>query len=296
MKLILGSHVSFRAINQLLGSIETAVSYGSNALMIYTGAPQNTKRSKIDEDLVKQAHQLMKKNNIKPENVIVHAPYLINLANNAGDNNKFAISFLKSEITRVGQLGLKYLVLHPGSFVNLTIEEGIQNTINALNQVLNNDNDVMILLETMAGKGSEIGHSFEQIKAIIDEIEYPDKIGVCLDTCHTNDAGYDWSDPDQVLAEFDQVIGLNKLKCVHLNDSKNEVGMRKDRHANIGYGTIGFENILKIVYHPLLENIPKILETPYFGKFPPYKQEIEMIKAKAFNPNLESDIQKYYEK
>ena len=287
MDLIIGSHVSYKSGKQLLGSVVEALSYGANTFMFYTGAPQNTNRSTIDDNLTKEAYQLMEENGINPKNVIVHAPYIINLAND-GASYDFAIKFLKEEIKRVDKLGMKYLVLHPGSHVGLGIEKGLDNIINGLNFVLSEDNDVIICLETMAGKGSELGTSFEQIKKIIDGVKLNNKLMVCLDTCHINDAGYDLNNFDEVLDEFDNVIGLDKLACIHINDSKNERGAHKDRHENIGIGTIGFDNLIKVIYNERLDGIPKILETPYIGDtddskerlYPPYKFEIEMIRNK----------------
>lgn len=299
--MIIGSHVSFKSKDQLVGSVKEAISYGANTFMFYTGAPQNTNRSEIDLNLTKEAFNLMKENNINPDNVIVHAPYIINLAND-GTNYDFAIKFLKEEINRVEKLGMKHLVLHPGSHVGLGINKGIENIINALNIVLKEEQDVYICLETMAGKGSEVGSSFEEIKTIIDGVKLKDKLKVCLDTCHVNDAGYDLSDIDSLLDEFDRVIGLEKLVCIHINDSKNEKGAHKDRHDNFGIGNIGFEKLINLIYHPKLESIPKILETPYIGEtddskerlYPPYKFEIEMIRNKKFDSNFLENIRKYY--
>lgn len=299
--MIIGSHVSFKSKDQLVGSVNEAVSYGANTFMFYTGAPQNTNRSDIDDKLTKQAFELMKKGNINPDNVIVHAPYIINLAND-GTNYDFAIKFLKEEIKRVEKLNMKYLVLHPGSHVGLGVDAGIENIINALNIVLEEDNDVYICLETMAGKGSEVGSSFEEIKRIIDGVKSSDKLRVCLDTCHINDAGYDLSDIDSLLDEFDKIIGLKFLACIHINDSKNEKGAHKDRHENFGIGSIGFDKLINLIYHPKLTNIPKILETPYIGEsddakerlYPPYKFEIEMIKNKCFDPKFLENIRNYY--
>lgn len=278
--MIIGSHVSFKKDMQLLGSVKEALSYGSNTFMFYTGAPQNTVREKIDSELTKEAYGLMKENNIDPNNVIIHAPYIINMAS----QNDFAPTFLKEEIKRVEQLGFNKLVLHPGSSVKLTSDEGIQNIIDNLNKV--GESKVTILLETMAGKGTELGKTFEEIKQIIDGVNY--ELGVCLDTCHINDAGYDVSNFDKVLDDFDRIIGLKYLKCVHVNDSKNVINSHKDRHENIGYGNLGFDNLIKVIYHEKLKNIPKILETPYITKddnskerfYPPYKFEIEMINNK----------------
>ena len=291
--MIIGSHVSFKKDKQLVGSVEEALSYGSTTFMFYTGAPQNTNRQPIDNNLTEEAIKLMK-DKIDINNVIVHAPYIINLAS----SNGFAVDFLKQELKRVEQLKMTKLVLHPGSSVKLSREEGIKNIIDNLNKV--GQSKVLILLETMAGKGTELGKNFLEIKEIIDGVNYP--IGVCLDTCHINDAGYDLTNFDKILDLFDDIIGLDKLKCVHINDSKNLINTHKDRHENIGYGTIGFDNLIKIIYHDKLKGIPKILETPYVSKddtskeklYPPYKFEIEMILNKKFNDNLINDIRNYY--
>ena len=297
--LLIGSHVSFKSNTQLLGSTKEALSYGENTFMFYTGAPQNTKRSKIDDNLTNKALKLMNENNIDIKNVIVHAPYIVNLAN---DENKekylFAINFLKEEIKRVEKMGVKKIVLHPGSYTTLDIERGIKCIINALNEVLKGDSSVSILLETMAGKGTEIGFKLEHLKRIIDGVSNKDRLMVCLDTCHLNDAGYDMSNFDVFLDEFNDIIGIEKIGCIHINDSKNILSSNKDRHENIGYGMIGFENLLNIIYNERLNNIPKILETPYVKDrlYPPYKFEIEEIKNKKFNSKLYEDIINHYEK
>lgn len=278
--LIIGSHVGFNKKTQLLGSLEEALSYGSNTFMFYTGAPQNTMRYAIDDNLTYLALNKMKELNIDYSKVIVHAPYIVNLANKLhNDKYRFAVNFLIQEVERCDTLGIKYLVLHPGSHVGQGIEEGIKNIIDALNEVLEKCN-VTILLETMSGKGSEIGSNFDELKSIIDGIKDKSKIGVCMDTCHLHDSGYDVSDFDKILDEFDKKIGLNYLKCIHVNDSKNICGAKKDRHENIGYGYIGFENLIKVIYHEKLDNIPKILETPYINEKAPYKEEIEAIRNK----------------
>lgn len=299
MNLIIGSHVSFKSDKQLLGSVNEALSYGENTFMFYTGAPQNTKRSNINDNLTNKALEVMKENNINIDNVIVHAPYIVNLAK---EDNDFAISFLKQEIKRCSMLHIKYMVLHPGSSVSITKEEGINNIINALNIILDNEYDVTICLETMAGKGNEVGSNLLEIKNIINKIEYQNKIGVCLDTCHLNDAGYDISNFDSILDEIDKLIGIDKIKCIHINDSKNILGSKKDRHENIGLGSIGFNNLINVIYNKRISNIPKILETPYVTInnnskdkiYPPYKQEIDMIKNKCFDNNLLDKIRKYY--
>lgn len=298
-KLIIGSHVSFTKDSQLVGSVKEALSYGANTLMLYTGAPQNSNRLPLNEKLTEEGLKLMANNNIDKNNVIVHAPYIINPSNNK--NLDFNVSFLKQEIDRVQKLGLSKLVMHPGSHVGLGIEEGIKNTIEVLNLSLKETDNIIICIETMAGKGTEIGFNFEQIREIINGVHLKDKIGVCLDTCHINDAGYNLSYFDEVLSEFEEIIGLDKLMCIHINDSKNVISAHKDRHDNFGLGTIGFENLISIIYHDKLKDIPKILETPYVGLedikdrlFPPYKFEIEMIKNKKFNSNLLNDIRDYY--
>lgn len=291
MDLIIGSHVSFNKDTQMIGSINEALSYKANTFMFYTGAPQNTTRCDINKDLFDKAKLLLKDNNIDINNVVVHAPYIINLANIK--NFDFNVNFLKQEIKRVEELGVKYLVLHPGSHVGLGAEAGIKNIIDSLNQALNKDNNVIICLETMAGKGTELGRTFEELKQIIDGVKCQDKVAVCMDTCHIHDAGYNLNDFDNVLSKFDSIIGLDKLKVLHINDSKNEINSHKDRHENIGYGTIGFDNLIKVIYHDKLKDIPKILETPYIEKCAPYFFEIDMIRNKKFNDNLVNDVINY---
>ena len=293
MNLIIGSHVSFNRDTQLLGSVEEALRYGSNTFMFYTGAPQNTKRGIIRDEITYQAYKLMKDNDIKLENIIVHAPYIVNLCND--EKFEFSVIFLKQEVERCEQLGITKLVLHPGSSVGLEREHAISNIIKGLNMILSNGNQVTICLETMAGKGTEVGKSFEELSYIIEHIDDKSRVGVCLDTCHIHDAGYELESFDEVLEEFDEIIGLSYLKCIHVNDSKNVKASHKDRHENIGCGMIGFDNLLKVIYHEKLENIPKILETPYIEKeYPPYMQEIAMIRNKKFNDNLINDIIAYY--
>ncbi len=294
--LLIGCHVSFDKDKQLVKSTEEAISYGANTFMFYTGAPQNTNRSKISKEKTEEAHQLMRQHHIDPNKVIVHAPYIINLANR--DNLDFGIRFLTEELNRCSQLGISYLVLHPGSHVGQGVEQGLQNIIDGLNTVfLNDHSQVKILLESMAGKGSELGKNFQELKTILDGVKDNERLGVCLDTCHLNDAGYKMEEFDQVLAEFDQIIGIDKIGCIHINDSKNPIGAHKDRHENIGFGTIPFEHLLHIIYHPQLENIPKILETPYVDReFPPYREEIVMIKERKFDPELLDKIRKINQK
>ena len=298
--LIIGSHVSFNKDNQLLGSVREALAYDANTFMFYTGAPQNTKRIPINDEKTYEAFKLMKDNNMDLRNIIVHAPYIINPANT--ENLDFSINFLRQELDRVEKLGITKLVLHPGSHVQLGEDIAIKNITHVLNSCLLSDTKVDICLETMAGKGTEMGINFDQLKKIIDGVLYKDKVKVCLATCHLNDAGYDLKEFDVILDEFDKKIGIDKIACVHINDSKNILGSHKDRHENIGLGTIGFDNLINIIYHDKLKGVPKILETPYITNgideknkiYAPYKFEIEMIKNKKMNTNLLEDIRNYY--
>ena len=237
---------------------------------------------------------MMKEYNIDINDVVVHAPYIINLAN--GDENKygFSIDFLKQECERCEQLGINKLILHPGSHVGQGEEVGIRNIITGLNKILEGTS-ITILLETMAGKGSELGKSFSEIKQIIDGVNKKDQIGICLDSCHLSDSGYDVSNIDSVLDELEDLGLLEKVGCFHINDSKNVRGAKKDRHENFGFGEIGFDTLINIIYNERLKEIPKILETPYIEGCPPYKFEIEMIRNKKFDPNLKEKIVAYYE-
>lgn len=300
--MIIGSHVSFGP-KQLLGSVREAISYGANTFMFYTGAPQNTIRKDIHQELILEAKKLMQENNIDINNIVCHAPYIINLANDTVvEKYDFSVNFLKKELARCEDMGIKYIVLHPGSSVGIDRNIALDNIIRALNFIITKDTKTMILLETMAGKGTELGCTLEEIKYILDGVNFKDKIGVCLDTCHLNDAGYNMSLFDEFLDLFDNMIGLSYIKCVHVNDSKNVLKAHKDRHANIGYGTLGFDTILSIINNSKLKDIPKILETPYIGdddedkerKYPPYKFEIAMLKSGQFNNNLMEDIRACY--
>lgn len=281
---LIGSHVSMKAPDYLVGSIKEVISYNANCLMIYTGSPQSTNRVNINDLKIKEFQEIARNNNIPLDNVIVHAQYIINLANNDPIKHNFAIDFLTTEVKRCMQIGVKYLVLHPGSATNCGIEEGIRNIADGINQIFKKvgKTNIVICLETMSGKGNEIGRNFDQLKNIIDLVNFQNNIGVCLDTCHINDSGYDISNFNAVIKEFDQKIGLDKLKVIHLNDSKNIKGASKDRHENLGYGTIGFDNLLKVAFHPQLVNVPKILETPWYENKPYYKQEIAMLRNKKW--------------
>lgn len=291
----IGSHVSMSGDKMLLAASEEAVSYGANAFMIYTGAPQNTRRKAIEKLNIEAGRQHMEENGIVE--VIVHAPYIINIGNSLKPQTfQLGVDFLRSEIERTEAIGARQIVLHPGAHVGAGNEKGIEKIIEGLNEVLTGKEKIQIALETMAGKGSECGRTFEELATIIDGVTHNEKLSVCFDTCHTHDAGYDVkNDFDGVLDEFDRIIGLDRLKVLHINDSKNEKGARKDRHENIGFGHIGFEALNYIVHHPQLDHLVKILETPYVGndkknKKPPYKLEIAMLRNKSFDPELQNKL------
>ena len=292
--MIIGSHVSFGK-DQLLGSAKMAASYGANTFMFYTGAPQNTIRADINDNLIDRAKEFMQENNIDINNVICHAPYIINLANKEKvESWNFSITFLKNEISRITKMGINYIVVHPGNALKLDKMEALANISEAINYIIYENTLPMILIETMAGKGSECGVNLYELKEIYNNINLKDKVGFCLDTCHLNDSGVDIAKFDDYLIEFDNEIGIDKIKCIHINDSKNIIGVHKDRHANIGYGTIGFDNLINVIYNPKLKDVPKILETPYINDYPPYKFEIDMIMSKKFNANLEKSVVDYY--
>lgn len=291
----IGSHVHMSGSKMLLGASEEAVAFDETVMMIYTGAPQNTVRKPIDKLNIEAGREHMKAHHI--EEVVVHAPYIINIANTVKpDTFSLGVSFLRKEMDRAAAIGARQMVLHPGAHVGAGVENGIGKIIEGLNEVLEEGDTVQIALETMAGKGSECGFRFEQLAEIIDGVRLNGKLSVCFDTCHTNDAGYDVAhDFDGVLNLFDKIVGADRIKVIHVNDSKNPLGARKDRHANIGLGTIGFEALNYIVHHPQLEALPKILETPYVGedakhKKPPYKCEIAMLRAERYNDHLLEDI------
>lgn len=275
----LGCHVQMCAPKYLLGSLKQALEQDANCFMLYTGSPQSIARNPIEKLYVDEFHQALKDSNIPLADVIVHSPYIINLASSEDKKRKFATSFLSQEVSRVKAIGAKYLILHPGS--NPDKQAGIKNIADAINSINAKKNDsVVICLETMAGKGNEIGGNFQELKAIIDLVENKKLVGVCLDTCHINDAGYDVKDVQSTLSEFDKVIGLSYLKVLHINDSLNERGVKKDRHANIGEGTIGLKALQAWVNHPKLTSLCKILETPWSYNGPIYKKEIHALLGK----------------
>ncbi|MFS0780893.1 deoxyribonuclease IV [Bacillus sp. 1P06AnD] len=291
----IGSHVSMSGKKMLLASSEEALSYGANTFMIYTGAPQNTRRKPIEDLNIEAGLKHMAENGIS--DIVVHAPYIINIANTIKPETfQLGVDFLRMEIERTEAIGAKQIVLHPGAHVGAGADEGIKKIIEGLNEVLTGDETVQIALETMAGKGTECGRSFEELAMIINGVTHNERLSVCFDTCHTHDAGYNVAeDFDSVLNEFDKIVGIDRLKVLHINDSKNVRGAGKDRHENIGFGHIGYEALNKIVHHPQLESVPKILETPYVGtdknnKKPPYKYEIEMLRTGIFEENLKETV------
>lgn len=286
----LGSHVGMSGKEMFLGSAKEAASYGANCFMVYTGAPQNTRRKPIEDLNIESGWNYMREHGI--EDLIIHAPYIINLANSIKPEIfELAVDFLTIELERSTAMHSKVLVLHPGSHVDAGADIGIAKITEGLNKVLTKDTACNIALETMSGKGSEIGRNFEELARIYDGVTYNDKLRVCFDTCHTNDAGYDLiHDFDNVMTQFDKLLGKDQIAVFHINDSKNERGASKDRHANLGEGTIGFDALCRILYHIDFLDIPKILETPYIQsvqnpdvKVPPYKEEIARIRAAAIN-------------
>jgi deoxyribonuclease-4 len=267
-----------------LGSVEEAISYGANTLMFYTGAPQNAFRAPLEKLKIEEGRALLKEHGFDENKIVVHAPYIINIANQLNQGNyDMAKSVLLNEVKRTAGFGCKLLVLHPGSHVNTGVENGVDSIVKALDWVLSQDGtDVKIALETMAGKGSEMGTSFEQMQEIISKCKYPERLGICLDTCHINDNNYKVSEFDKILDNVENTIGLDKLLVIHVNDSKNPIGSHKDRHENLGYGEIGFEALNAVVHNPRVSEVPKILETPYVEDKPPYKIEIDMLKNSKF--------------
>lgn len=283
--LLIGSHVGMSGKEMFLGSVKEALSYNANTFMVYTGAPQNTRRKELSELKIPEAKALMEGNGIGQ--FIVHAPYIINLANSVNPSTfELAVEFLEKEIARSAGMGSRILVLHPGSHVGEGTEAGIRKITEGLNKILTADTPVSIALETMAGKGSEIGSRFEELAEVYEKTVHSEKLKVCIDTCHMHDAGYDVThDFDGILTAFDKLLGISQIAAVHLNDSKNPQGARKDRHANLGDGCIGFEALSYVAHHPALADVPKILETPYIPlaenpdkKVPPYKEEIARLR------------------
>ena len=295
--MLIGSHVSMSGKDMLLGSAKEAFSYGANVMMVYTGAPQNTRRKPIEELNAEIGKKFMAENGIKE--VVVHAPYIINLANTTKEGYiDFAIDFLKEELRRAEAVGATQVVLHPGSHVGAGVDVGLNQIIYGLNQVITKDQTVQIALETMAGKGTELARTFEELARIIDGVTYNEHLSVTFDTCHVHDAGYDIkNDLSGVLTQFDKTVGLDRIKVLHINDSKNPVGAHKDRHENFGFGEIGFDALMNVIHVPEFKNLPKILETPWIKvkdkvQIAPYKKEIEMIRSGKFDSHWIEELLK----
>ena len=300
-KILLGCHVSNSGSEMLLGSVKEALKYKANCFMVYLGPPQNTSRKEVSLLHIEDMKKELENNNMNIENVIIHAPYILNLAQSNEEKRNFAINFLSNEMKTMAAVGAKYIVVHPGAHMHQGEDVGLELIADSLRQVLENTNydNTYIALETMSGKGTECGKSFEEINKIIKLLGNNSRVVCCLDTCHISDAGYDIvKNYDDVIEKFDQIIGLDRLKVIHLNDSKNPCGSHKDRHENIGMGCIGFKALMKFVTDERFLNIPKILETPYIKvdgeEYPPYMQEIEMIRNKKFDKELVNNIISYY--
>jgi deoxyribonuclease-4 len=291
----IGCHVGNSGPLMLAGSIKEALSYDANCFMVYLGPPQNTIRKPIESMNADLMKIIASENNINLDDVIIHAPYIVNLARHDEEKFDFAVRFIAQEVQGVHNIGCKYLVLHPGSAVDSEREDALKQVARGINEIINLTPNArtVIAIETMAGKGNEVGRTFEEIKYIIDLVNDKTRVGVCLDTCHINDGGYDLvNNYEQVINDFNEIIGLDYLKVIHVNDSKNPLGAHKDRHENIGFGNIGFETVKRIFNDVRFIDIPKILETPYVASldkkqnFPPYKFEIAMIKSGVFDEQL----------
>lgn len=295
----IGSHVKMKAPDMLAGSAKEAHSYNANSMMIFTGAPQNTRRKDISEMNIDSGRDLIKEYGIN--DVIGHAPYIVNLGNTKKPENfKFGVEFMREEVIRCDALGIQALSFHPGAHVGAGADAALDKIAEGLNEILTPNQNVSIAIETMAGKGTEVGTTFEQLATILDKIKLTDKVGITFDTCHTSDAGYNIKeDFDGVLNEFDHIIGIDRILALHLNDSKNGQGSHKDRHENIGFGFIGFDTLNYVAHHPQLEEIPKIMETPYVKRdendkngIAPYKAEIKMLQDQKFDPDMKINLLK----
>lgn len=270
----IGPHVSYS--KGFLNMAETASSIGANTFQYFMRNPRGARAKAIDEKDLEEFKKFIEENNMGP--ILTHAPYTMNLASKTERTREIAHIILEDDLKKMEMLPENLYNLHPGSHVGQGVEEGTRLIVEALDSVLWDDMNTKVLLETMAGKGTEIGRSFEEIRDIIDRSKFGDNIYVCLDTCHIFEAGYDIvNDLDGVLEEFDNVIGLHKLQAIHINDSKNPLGARKDRHEKIGEGSLGIETFERIVNHPVLKNIPMYLETP--NEIDGYEKEIQILRS-----------------
>ncbi len=272
--LTIGAHLS--ASKGYTAMLKQAVEIGANTFQFFTRNPRGGSAKAIDENDVNTFLNLMEENNFSV--ILAHAPYTLNLCSAKPETREFAKNTFADDLKRMEYTPNQLYNFHPGSHTGQGADVGIDFIAGALNEVLFPEMTTTVLLETMAGKGTEIGRSFEELKAIIDKVELSDKIGVCLDTCHVNDAGYDIvGDLDGVLDEFDSVIGLDRLKAIHLNDSKNQIASHKDRHEKIGEGTIGLDAIEKIINNDRLRDLPFFLETP--NDIDGYAREIALLRS-----------------
>ena len=275
--LYIGCHLS--SSKGFLAMGKTAVSIGANTFQFFTRNPRGGSAKELDLEDVKAYLDYAREHGIG--RVVAHAPYTMNLCSADPQIREFAKNTMREDLERLEHLPGNYYNFHPGSHVKQGLDQGIAYICQALDEVMTADFQTTVLLETMAGKGSEIGRSFEELRRIIDQAEYGDRLGVCLDTCHVHDGGYDIvCHLDRVLDEFDRIIGIERLKAVHLNDTKNPLGSRKDRHEKIGLGMLGNEAIQRIVNHPMLRELPFELETP--NELDGYAQEIKIIKGMRF--------------
>lgn len=255
-----------------------ALELEADTFQFFTRNPRGSRAKDLDAADAAALVQLMAEHRFAP--IIAHAPYTLNLCGESEGNREFARETMADDLRRLEHVPGQYYNFHPGSHVGQGVETGIDLIAQGLNAILTPDLHTTVLLETMAGKGSEVGSRFEELRAILDRVELSDKMGVCLDTCHVSDGGYDIiRDLDGVLEEFDRILGLNRLKAVHLNDSKNPPGSRKDRHACIGQGEIGLEALARVVRHPALRDLPFCLETP--NELPGYRREIALMREQA---------------
>lgn len=272
--LTIGCHMSVAKGFEKMGL--TAVKTGANTLQFFTRNPRGSKAKELDQKDIAAFRLLMNEHHFGK--ILAHAPYTLNPASSNGHTREFALETLRDDLIRMESLPGNYYNFHPGSHVGGGVQTGIDLISDALNQILFPNQSTIVLLETMAGKGSEIGGSFQELRRIIDGVELQEKLGICLDTCHVSDGGYDIAGRlDQVLEEFDHVIGLSRLKAVHLNDSLNPLGSHKDRHANIGKGTLGLEAFERMINHPVLRDLPFYLETP--NDDDGHGEEIALLKS-----------------
>lgn len=271
--LVIGPHISIAKGFSKAGEI--AVEIGANTFQFFSRNPRGGNAKQFDEKDIEKFQKIRKENKFGA--ILAHAPYTMNLGGSKDEVYEFARKVIKEDIERMDSLGIEYMCFHPGSHVGGGIDFGIKRIVDALNEALTGEENITLLLETMSGKGTEIGFDFNQLKEIIDGVEHNEKIGVCLDTCHVFSAGYDIvNDLDGVLEEFDKIVGLDRLKTIHLNDSMMPFGDKKDRHAVIGEGKIGLEAIINFMTHPKISHLPFFLETPLEDEG--HKREIAMIK------------------